>query len=332
MSLRRSLWSAGTVGYNVAYNTLARKAPRVAQALQRATGDTGRGKRCVAEAAGEYFVAVADDFQVVAEHVGLVAPGDDLYRGKSVLELGPGDTLSVPVLATLRGAVKTEAFDAFDIQSRDRAYLDAIYRPMIEMAGFPGHRGEGLALHDSCTMHTSLGSLERAGKRFDLVLSRAVLEHVRDLDALFGSLAEVLRDDGMMIHEIDLRSHGIQQSHPLDFLSFSSATWHAMSSHIDLPNRVRAGEVLRVAQGHGARVVYAAVSHRIEPSAVASARPSFDARFRDLDDRELSILGMWFVQVGPAHPAAKDAPVVDVLTLPRSPEERLSRYSRSTSS
>jgi SAM-dependent methyltransferase len=328
MSLGRSLWAASTVGYNVAYNTLARTVPRVAQALQRLTGDTGRGKRCVAEAAGEYFVAVAADFQAIAEHAGVVAQGEDLYRDRTVLELGPGDTLSVPILAQLRGAKKTEAFDAFDIQSRDRAYLDAIYRPMLARAGYEKRRAEGLSLHDACTMHTSLESLERGGRRFDLVLSRAVLEHVRDLDKLFASLSHVVKDDAVMIHEIDLRSHGIERSHPLDFLSFSESTWHRMSSHIDLPNRVRAGEVLRVAGRHGARVVYAGVSHRIEPGRVAEARSGFAPRFRDLGDEELSILGMWFVQVGPSHPAARDAKPIESLALPRAPREKLSRYAQ----
>ncbi len=328
MSLGRGLWAAATVGYNVAYNTLARTAPGVAQALQRATGDTGRGKDCVGAAAGEYFLAVADDFQVIARHAGLIPPGANLYHGKRVLELGPGDTRAVPVLATVRGATRAEAFDGFDIQSRDRAYLSAIYGPMLTLAGAPEKTGEALALHDACTMHTTAASLLAGGPRFDLVLSRAVLEHVRDLSGLFATLSQVVTPDAVMIHEIDLRSHGIEREHPLDFLSFSSGVWDAMSSHIDLPNRARAGEVLDVVASHGSAVLYAAASHRIEPEAVPAARARMAPRFAHLDDAELSVLGMWFVQVGPEHPAAAGARPPSVDALPRAPREELSRYAQ----
>ena len=86
-------------------------------------------------------------------------------------------------------------------------------------------------------MHTSLDALAAGGRRFDLVVSRAVLEHVRDLRALFAAVSKVVTDDAVLVHKVDLRSHGIEHGHPLDFLRFSERAWRAMSSHIDVPNR-----------------------------------------------------------------------------------------------
>lgn len=326
MKIGRTLWGAGTFAYHAAYNTLARKAPRWAQALQRATGDTGRGKRCVGGPAADYFYAVFNDFESIARHAGAISSAESLYKGKTILEYGPGDTLSVPVLALAEGATQVEAFDAFDIQSRDHAYLDAIYGPLLTKAGHAARSADGLSLHRSCTMHNSLESLERAGKRFDVVLSRAVLEHVRDLDGLFASMVRVMKDDGIAIHEIDLRSHGVEYSHPLDFLTFSKGKWDAMSSHIDLPNRVRAKEVLDLAERHGSRVIFAAVSHKLRPGYASTLRPSLDATFQACSDEELSILGMWFVQVGPAHPLFETGSLA-LHELPRAPKEKLSSYS-----
>jgi Methyltransferase domain len=196
---------------------------------------------------------------VIARHAGIEGP---LYRDRVVLELGPGNALGVPLVARLRGARACEAYDAFDIVSRDRAYLDAIYQPIARS------EGGSSALVDSCIMHTSHASLVRGGRRFDRVVSRAVLEHVKDLERLFDALGHVVTRDVVAVHEVDLRSHGIEHDHPLDFLTVSGPLWRAMTSHTDAPNRVRAPAYLTLGERAGLTLVWAA-------SRIASPRTSW---------------------------------------------------------
>lgn len=294
-SAHRALWLAKTAGFHLPYNGLATAAPRLAQAVQRLVGDSGRNRTCTGESAAGYFRAAATDYEVIARHAGIEGP---MYRDRAVLELGPGNALGVPLVARLRGARACEAYDAFDILSRDRAYLDAIYQPIARS------EGGSSALVDSCIMHTSHASLVRAGRRFDRVVSRAVLEHVKDLEGLFDALGHVVTRDAVAIHEVDLRSHGIEHDHPLDFLTVSGPLWRAMTSHTDAPNRVRAPAYLALGERAGLTLVWAGISHRIAEDLVVRIQPRLAREFRSLPAPTLAILGLWLVYVGPDHPLA----------------------------
>ena len=317
--MRRASWLARTFAYHAAYNAFARAAPRAAMAVQRLTGDTGRGRdgaRGGREAAA-YFEAVVDDYGVVAEASG-AAPRATLFAGKRVLELGPGDTRAVALLARLGGASAWEAFDAFDIQSRDRKYTDAIYATLLARRG--GASAAGLL--EGCKVHTSLESLAREGARFDVVISRAVLEHVRDLGALFAAVARVVRDDAVLIHKVDLRAHGILHRHELDFLRFSERAWRAMSSHVDLPNRERARRYLALAEEVGLRTAWAKTTHVIDAARAEAVRSELAPPFRAMGAGELGVLGLWLVQVGPRHALAARPRE----PLGPAPHDALSRY------
>lgn len=326
-SIGRAAWAARTFAFHAGYNALMRAAPGVAQGIQRLTRDTGRAGTCVGRAASEYFRAVADDFETIARHAG-VARGP-LYEGRAVLELGPGDTMGVSLTARLRGARACAGFDAFDIASRDRAYLDAIYGPIVELEGRAGGAVEARALLEACPHVVSGEALRAGGARFDLVLSRAVLEHVKDLDALFAIAREVSTDDAVWIHEVDLRDHGIEHAHPLDFLRFSERTWQTMTSHTDAPSRVRATAYLDLGARHGLSLAWAGASHRLELERVREARAELAPPFRDLRESELAILGLWLVHVGPKHPLAPARRTIPALDeLPRAPMDNLSRFSQ----
>jgi SAM-dependent methyltransferase len=303
------LWPLRTIAYHATRNAVARVSPRAYSALQRLTRDSGRGDGCGGEAAAKYFRAVMDDYRVVAEASGV----GELVAGKRVLELGPGDTRAIALLAKQGGARSWDGFDAFDIQSRDERYLDAIYAPI---AGADAKR-----LLDDCRMHTSPETLRARGP-FDVVLSRAVLEHVRDLDALFRVLASVVADDAVLVHKVDLRSHGVEHHHALDFLRFGDAAWRAMSSHVDLPNRERASHYATLAERAGLRTIWAKTTHLIGRDDAERAAPSLAPRFRNVSPDELRVLGLWLVQVGPKHPLANER----IGELGPAPHDRLSAY------
>jgi len=316
--VRRSAWAARTFAYHGAYNALARTAPRAAAVLQRLTRDTGRGAGSSGRDAAGYFEAVLADYFAIAKASGMGAA--DLFRGKRVLELGPGDTRALALLVKLEGASTWHGFDPFDIQSRRTKYLEAIYRPLLERRG--EQRSSETWLHDA-VVHTTAGALRNAG-RFDVIVSRAVLEHVRDLHALFETVMSVAADDAVWIHKVDLRNHGVAHDHALDFLRFPRRVWTAMSSHIDLPNRERAPTYFAVADRVGLHTTWAATTHVMDDGDTARVRSELAPPFRGMGTAELSVLGLWLVQVGPRHPLASRR--VTFETMRPAPHASLSRY------
>jgi hypothetical protein len=152
--------------------------------------------------------------------------------------------------------------------------------------------------------------------RFDLIISRAVLEHVRDLEAGWSAMVRLLSPAGEMWHKVDFRNHGkYEQFHPLFFLTFSDPAWSLMTSPDPTLNRERLSTYLRMAHDSFASVKYYATHvlegaelrpHRerlefgrdygdVERELVADIRPRLSARFRSMSDEELLTSGIFLI-------------------------------------
>lgn len=292
---KKTLWAARTAADRIYESTVARTMPRVhAWRLRRR-----RGEAIDEGAAAEYARAVADDYEVVARETGALAEVEPLYRGRRVLELGPGDLLGVGLAALLRGATSYHAVDAFDIASRAAERNAGIYRRIAALEGVAAD--EGPKRIAGARVEPELAAARARGDRFDLVLSRAVLEHVSDLEALFAALAPVLAPDALLLHKVDLRSHGMEQDSELDFLLFPERVYRRMASHLDLPNRVRVGSYLALAERHGMHTLHVASTHVARPTSLDRVRGELGPRFASMSDDELRILGIWLVQGGPSR-------------------------------
>lgn len=188
-----------------------------------------------------------EEFEDYLRYGGLRA---ETLNGLRVLEVGPGENLGVAIRFCLAGAEVTCA-DRFP-SLRPAADQARVYRLMEEELGRGSILGTLPEIKD--------GPVEFVGKRlsylpgaaaedlaqrltpasFDLIVSRAVLEHVFDPDRALSALDVLLKPGGTMIHEIDFRDHGIFTAfgmHPLTYLTFPERLWRALSSHIGAPNR-----------------------------------------------------------------------------------------------
>jgi SAM-dependent methyltransferase len=299
---KKLLWAARTAADRVYESTLAGSLPRLhAWRLRRR-----RGEGIDESAAAAYARAVADDYEILAREAGVLGAGDSLWRGKRVLELGPGDVLSVGLVALLRGAASYHAVDAFDIASRAAERNAGVYRRVAALEGAP--EAEGPTRVAGAKIERDLSSARARGLQFDVVISRAVLEHVADLEALFADLSRVVSDDALLLHKVDLRSHGMEQDSELDFLLFPERVYRRMAAHLDLPNRVRAGAYLELAERHRMRTLLLQSSHRARPDSLERVRGQLPSRFARLSDGELAVLGLWLVQGGPARSPAVTVP------------------------
>lgn len=283
-------------------NQLARVAP---QAYVRLTGQTGRGSAAEEGAAdiASYFESCTDDY---FKQLDMAESQVEAYlKGKTLLEYGPGDFPGVAMLMVGRGGEKVYCADRFPLVSlsekngqalamlidgsrgrvRDRL-VSCLANPDDPMAGFNRERIEYLVRPSGLS-----GMVNRA----DLVFSRAVLEHVNDLDATFADMTRAMRPGAKAIHLVDLRSHGLHQSNPLDFLALSDTLWHLMYSEKGVPNRWRVDKYRRVLEGLGIDVQRLEASKLASESDVAAVRPLLDKAFAEVSDEDLRWLGFWLV-------------------------------------
>ncbi len=285
-----------------ATNQLARVAPAW---YIRWTGQTGRGEASAEkpEAIAEYFIRCFSDYCAqlgVPRHAAF-----EYFSGRTVLEYGPGDVPGVALMMLANGARKVFLADRFPLicdSEKNVAAVRELLRRMspdereraaacLEVPGEPrsGYREDRL---EYLVRDSGLSGLQAEA---DLVISRAVLEHVDDLDATFADMERALKPGGVAVHLVDLKSHGLHTRNPLDFLTWPEPLWHGMYSAKGVPNRWRVDRYREILAHGGLRV------ERLEPTAladgrdIAEVRPRLAASFRRVSDEDLSWLGFWLV-------------------------------------
>jgi SAM-dependent methyltransferase len=190
--------------------------------------------------------------------------------GARVLELGPGEEMSVALRFLAAGAASVSCVDRF-VFDVDPAWEREVYRLLLDELGPDGRQQlSGLVSPDG-KLNRSDPRLEVVGGvgveeavdhvhgRFDLIVSLAVLEHVYDLSASLRAMDGLLAGGGTMVHQVDLRDHGMFSAggrHPLEFLTIRDGTYRLMTSHTGAPNRERLGayRALLGELGHEARI------------------------------------------------------------------------------
>ena len=152
--------------------------------------------------------------------------------GKTVLELGPGDSVATALVAKALGA-RAILVDAGPFARPDVG----AYRPLADALRAAGldppplddvtTLDELLAVCDASYLTHGLASLRGiADESVGLVFSQAVLEHVRKHEFLATqqALARILKPDGVCSHRVDLRDH---LGGGLNNLRFSERLWES---------------------------------------------------------------------------------------------------------
>jgi SAM-dependent methyltransferase len=286
----------------LATNQLARIAPA---AYVRLTGQTGRGaasEESPNDIAG-YFRDCTDAYFAKLG----VAKSDtaSFLAGKTLMEYGPGDLPGVAALMIAHGAEKVYCIDRFPLVNLSEKNARVLDQLVDSCSGVERERLLS-CLSDAANPEAGFdprrieyvvrpGGLSGLHEAVDLVFSRAVLEHVNDLDATFADMTAALRPGAAAIHLVDLRSHGLHKANPLDFLAWSPGLWNLMYSEKGVPNR------WRIDRYRAAIDTLPIDLQALEPTKLASAeqvaevRPMLASRFRDVSDEDLRWLGFWLV-------------------------------------
>lgn len=196
----------------------------------------------------EYARKTVDDYAFYG-----AAGRPEPFAGADILEIGPGDNLSVALLMLARGAESVTCVDAFS-PSEDSAENRRIYLALraslteqeaatldraVEITDDGGLniRDRRLKLCRGIPVETLGEALDR---QFDVILSRAVLEHAADATAAWNAMCRRLKPEGEMWHKIDFRSHNFYNAiHPLYFLTLGEGFWRIVSRPDPTLNRQR---------------------------------------------------------------------------------------------
>lgn len=269
----------------------------------RLTGQTGRGDAAL-ESAGdiaEYFLQCFDDY---LSRLGLARDeAPSRFEGCTVVEYGPGDLPGVAALFVAHGARKVYCIDRFAMVHLDAKNLEVLrclqrLLPEHQAARIAslvkdGPAGQPILDADRIAYVVRPHGFSGLDSVADLVISRAVLEHVDDLEGTFRDMRAALKPGCTALHLVDLRSHGLHRRNPLDFLEWPTWLWAAMFSNKGVPNRWRLDRYRDIVAQLAVEAVKIDVTREASAADVADVRPRLAQQFRSVADADLAALGFW---------------------------------------
>jgi len=258
-------------------------------------------------------------------HYGALTAAD--LSGKRVLEVGPGDNLGVALRFICAGASQVIALDRF-VTTQDPEKNDRIYRAIRESLNAAEFSGERIRPVYNVGIERADEHFE--SNSFDLIVSRAVLEEIYQIDRAFAAMDRLLRPGGALIHKIDLTDYGLFSGkgfHPLEFLTIPNLVYAWMSRYSAIPHRHRVNyyrDKMR-AMGYDATLFITRIAgdpHELEPhkaglqrgvdygneqlDRIRSIRPRLAPAFRNLSDEDLLAAGLFLVARKPIDSASPD--------------------------
>jgi len=179
-------------------------------------------------------------------------------KGKTILELGPGDSIATALIASSYGA-KTILLDAGSYAINDISVYKSLANELIV-------RGVNLPNIDQVqTMNELLNKcnakyltnglkdfFEIKDDSIDLIVSQAVLEHIRknEFKNLFRECSRVLKLSGVSVHSVDLKDH---LNKALNNLRFTDKFWEFdfIANSGFYTNRIRYSEMIKIFEKSG---------------------------------------------------------------------------------
>lgn len=227
---------------------------------------------------------------IFKSHMASIAAHADA-NPNSLLELGPGDSVSTAIWACAHSIKQTTLVDAGKFATSEVAS----YRSALRLAGLEKHQAasattveemlRGLGATYLCAGLAALRTLP--GESVDAIFSNAVLEHVRRSE-FFETLRElyrIQRPGGVSSHQVDLRDH---LGGALNSLRISHERWESplFSQSGFYTNRLRCSEIRAMCADAGWEILEC-TERRWE--ALVTPRSALHADFQHLPDDDLLV-------------------------------------------
>ena len=189
-------------------NQLAKFAPKLYVNLTHQTG-RGGGEEEASQVA-DYFIECFHDY--LKQLVLSIGNVGSYMKGKVILEYGPGDILGLALLLYAHGAEMVHCVDRFPLSKLSvnniKAYLHILNslgkkeRNRAESAFNENGNPESGFNENVISYKVTRNGLSGARNKFDLVISRAVLEHVNNLKETMLDIKWSLKVNGLSLERV----------------------------------------------------------------------------------------------------------------------------------
>jgi hypothetical protein len=237
---------------------------------------------------------VTDWLEALRAHTGR----DNPFKGKDVLELGPGPDLGTGLVILALGARSYTAMDKYNLAAGARPEF---YRTLsARLSAYPAfYRAReaveavtaGRTLPWFSYLHSPGFRVDRLPQgRYHLAVSRAVLEHMDEIPAVFRALKAALARGGLMIHEVDLGTHTrwIRRVDPLNLLRYPE-TVYTLLKWDGAPNRLRMSEYKHILRETGFSRISAEPLATVGPEYLKRVTPGLAERFKRYAPDDLAV-------------------------------------------
>lgn len=285
----------------VVSNQLARFWPKLYVDLTLQTG-RGVGEDDASQVA-DYFIQCFQDYREQMEF-----SDEEFSRylsGKTVLEYGPGDILGVALLVYAHGADKVECVDRFPLSKLSNKNVDVYFRILNSLDQNKRERASEAFKEkgnprsgfnpDAISYKVTRNGLAEARNEYDLVISRAVLEHVNSLEETILDIGQCMKSGGISLHQVDLSSHGLDRDTKFDFLTWPAIAYRLMYSHKGFPNRRRVDKYRELAAQSCLKVKKLSPTTTVGMEALNTIYPKLAKEFRHISLEDLSWQGFWMI-------------------------------------
>ena len=223
-------------------------------------------------------------------------------RNSSILEIGAGKPLGTGIFWNFVGAKKYTSIDKFTQINLTDLWMQRFETILNMNLFYPedfkieslAKKNDGQYILNEDKVRLIQGSFEEypLEESFDFIYSCAVLEHVTDIEKILRKMYDVLSDDGVMIHQIDLREYHTNlrtvpdKNTSVDFLRYSTEEWNRIyppgSEHYI--NRLRASDLQKYFEDAGFSVVDFITTQKMELDETVYSKIHPDFHRYSIDD------------------------------------------------
>lgn len=189
------------------------------------------------------FDVVSQWEKVLKDYTGKENPFSDRH----VLELGPGPDLGTGIILLALGAKSYCAIDKHELASHaSKEFYERLFEKIKHLPRVETARKVFLEFKETGSDRFSyiydenfrMDALE--SNKYQILVTQAVLEHLREIKDVFTILRQKLSRDGLMVNEVDLSTHTrcLRDWDPLNILRYSYPIYHLLRFN-ESPNRWR---------------------------------------------------------------------------------------------
>lgn len=229
----------------------------------------------------------------------------DLFSDKNILEVGPGPDLMLGLLTLEAGAKSYSAIDYFPVLSAPVLFYEKIKNDLKTPIALKAvnhlinslSKSEAIDSFEFSYKIRGIEELTNEPAKYDIIISKDVLEHVEDLNASFAAMRKSLVPGGIMIHKIDFQTHTsfIQDKDRLNFLRYSENIYTKFVKFKGGPNRLRLPELVILAQKNGFKIEKMHIDKEMGISELAQVKKYLSEYYRKMPDNSLIPLSAWII-------------------------------------